>query len=171
MHRSYELEITQQLHASDVELEIHFKAPLTDAEEMVEKLGLYPRPYDMPYNYQRKMACSYGWDWGPVTISSGIWKKIELIEWDDAYLSSVAILPTIESEIPTLTIRPIVRGAASGHLIQVRVLDGDETIATETFAADRDKYQRKTLATTWTRRTTALYGSGFSHAGRRSAAI
>lgn len=141
MHRSYELEITQQLHASDVELEIHFKAPLTDAEEMVEKLGLYPRPYDMPYNYQRKMACSYGWDWGPVTISSGIWKKIELIEWDDAYLSSVAILPTIESEIPTLTIRPIVRGAASGHLIQVRVLDGDETIATETFAADRDKYQ------------------------------
>ncbi len=141
MHRSYELEITEQLHAGDVELEIRFKAPLTDAEEKVAELGLYPRPYDMPYNYQRKMACSYGWDWGPVTISSGIWKKIELIEWDSAYLSSVAILPTVESEIPRLTIRPLVRGASNVHQIQVKVMDDELVIATEVFAADLEKYQ------------------------------
>ena len=141
MHRSYELEITEQLRAGDVELEIHFKAPLTDAEEQVEKLGLYPRPYDMPYNYQRKMACSYGWDWGPVTISSGIWKKIELIEWDTAYLSSVAILPSVELNIPKLTIRPLLVGEAKGHSVYVRVLDGDEVVASATFPADSLKYQ------------------------------
>jgi beta-mannosidase len=141
MHRSYELDISEELTAGDVELEIHFKAPLTDAEEKVEELGLYPRPYDMPYNYQRKMACSYGWDWGPVTISSGIWKKVELFEWDSAYLSSVAILPTVETQGPTLTVRPIVRGDSSAHQIQVQVLDGEEVIALETFAADLGKYE------------------------------
>jgi beta-mannosidase len=74
MHRSYELDISEELRTGDVSLEILFAAPLSDAEAQVERLGLYPRPYDMPYNDQRKMACSYGWDWGPVTISSGIWK-------------------------------------------------------------------------------------------------
>jgi beta-mannosidase len=141
MHRSYELEISNQLREGDVELEIHFKAPLTDAEEQVEQLGLYPRPYDMPYNYQRKMACSYGWDWGPVTISSGIWKKVELIEWNVAFLSSVAILPSVESNIPKLTIRPLLIGETEGLSVQVRVLDGDEIIASKAFPAKSPKYE------------------------------
>ncbi|MEI6648570.1 MAG: glycoside hydrolase family 2 TIM barrel-domain containing protein [Actinomycetes bacterium] len=141
MHRSYELEISDQLRAGDVQLEIHFKAPLTDAEEQVEELGLYPRPYDMPYNYQRKMACSYGWDWGPVTISSGIWKKVELVEWDSAYLSSVAILPFVESGLPTLMIRPIVKGDAANLQIQVQVKENGSTFETAVFAADLEKYQ------------------------------
>ena len=140
MHRSYEIEITEFLNASDVQLEIHFKAPLTDAEEQVEKLGLYPRPYDMPYNYQRKMACSYGWDWGPVTISSGIWKKVELIQWDLAYISSVAVLPSIDKGVPTVTVRPILIGERENQQIQVRVLDGEKVLVTKIFSANLDMY-------------------------------
>ena len=143
MHRSYEIEITEDLKAGDIELEVHFTAPLTDAEEQVKKLGLYPRPYDMPYNYQRKMACSYGWDWGPVTISSGIWKKVELIQWDMAYLSSVAILPTIEGGIPAISVRPKVVGDKGTLQIQVRVLDGGNVIAQEIFSAELDCYSFK----------------------------
>ena len=81
MHRSYVLDITSDAVANDVKLEIDFEAPLSNAEMQVRELGLYPRPYNMPYNYQRKMACSYGWDWGPTTISSGIWKPVELISF------------------------------------------------------------------------------------------
>jgi len=143
MHRSYEIEITNELKVGDVDLEIHFRAPLTDAEEQIEKLGLYPKPLDMPYNYQRKMACSYGWDWGPITISSGIWKKVELIKWDTAYFSSVSVLPSIEEQIPTLTVRPNIVGIHEGHKVQIQVLDSDNVIATEIISAELDSHTFK----------------------------
>ena len=136
MHRSYEIDISSELTQGDVQLEVHFKAPLTDAEEQVEKLGLYPRPYDMPYNYQRKMACSYGWDWGPITISSGIWKKVQLIQWDSAYLSNVAVLPTVVDTVPHLSVKPIVKGESKDHLVRVRVIDGTTEVASHLFSAE-----------------------------------
>ena len=104
MHRAYRLDITSEISSGPVEIEIAFKAPLTDAEENVQALGLYPRPYYMPYNYQRKMACSYGWDWGPITVSSGIWKKIEIHSWHTAYCDNVAITPTVENQTPIFTL-------------------------------------------------------------------
>jgi len=140
MHRSYELDISEVLKAGDVSVEIRFTAPLSDAEAQVEELGLYPRPYDMPYNYQRKMACSYGWDWGPVTISSGIWKPVELIQWDYAYLSSTAVLASIRDGVPHLAISPKVIGDTTNAQIVVRVLDDDREIATSTFPASQTKY-------------------------------
>lgn len=128
MHRSYRLDVTKELHESDLELEIRFHAPLTDAIAQVEKLGLYPRPYEMPYNYQRKMACSYGWDWGPITISSGIWKKIELISWSTATFNNVAVVPTVHASIPRLTIRPLIEGVTAGVKIWVSVSNQERQI-------------------------------------------
>ena len=143
MHRSYELDISEELRSGDVALEILFAAPLSDAEAQVEKLGLYPRPYDMPYNYQRKMACSYGWDWGPVTISSGIWKPVELVQFDSAYLSKVAVLPSVKDDVPLLTIRPKVVGDSAGHHLKVRVLDGASEVLSYTFAADEKVHEHQ----------------------------
>lgn len=139
MHRSYDVDISVDLSMGDVELEVHFKAPLSDAQEQVEKLGLYPRPYDMPYNYQRKMACSYGWDWGPVTISSGIWKKVDLLQWNSAYLSSMTALSSIRDGVPHLVVKPLVKGELEGHKIQVRVLDNLLEIASLSVSADQDE--------------------------------
>ena len=103
MHRSYRLDVTELLKAGDVSLKISFAAPLSDAESKLAALGTaYPRPYEMPYNYQRKMACSYGWDWGPITISSGIWKPILLHTWTDAYLENTAVTSTLIDGVPHL---------------------------------------------------------------------
>jgi len=140
MHRSYELDISEQLTAGDVDLEIHFKAPLTDAEEKVAELGLYPRPYDMPYNYQRKMACSYGWDWGPVTISSGIWKKVELIEWDEAYLSSVAVLANVQGENGSVIIRSVEIGNTAGMKYKFNIRFKGSVVSEHEFPAGQGEY-------------------------------
>jgi beta-mannosidase len=104
MHRAYRLDISSEISTGPVNIEIAFEAPLSNAEDNVQALGLYPRPYDMPYNYQRKMACSYGWDWGPITISSGIWKKIEIHSWRTAYCDNVAITPDVVDGKPTFTL-------------------------------------------------------------------
>lgn len=31
--------------------------------------------------YVRKMACNFGWDWGPKLVSAGIWKPVSLVAW------------------------------------------------------------------------------------------
>jgi beta-mannosidase len=98
MHRSYWLDVSGQAREGLIDIRVEFDAPLADAENQVEKLGLYPRPYDMPYNYQRKMACSYGWDWGPTTISSGIWRDVELLQFDVDSISSFSPLTTLNSD-------------------------------------------------------------------------
>ena len=129
MHRSYRIDITEEIKNGDLQLEIAFKAPLSDAEDHVKELGLYPRPYDMPYNYQRKMACSYGWDWGPITITSGIWKKIEIHSWNTAFCDNVAITPTLDGSTPQFEINAPVSGDTSNLKAQYRVLstlDGKE---------------------------------------------
>jgi len=122
MHRSYRLDISEEIKAGEISLQIDFKAPLTDAEEHVKELGLYPRPYDMPYNYQRKMACSYGWDWGPITITSGIWKKIEIHSWNTAFCGNIAITPTVEDGLPQFSLDIPVIGDTSAVSGRYRVV-------------------------------------------------
>lgn len=122
MHRSYRLDITTYLAAGDVSLKIDFAAPLSDAESKLAALGTaYPRPYEMPYNYQRKMACSYGWDWGPITISSGIWKPILLHSWSDAYLANTALTATLVDGVPQLSGQVNVEGDLSGKKIRLSI--------------------------------------------------
>ena len=42
--------------------------------------------------YTRKPAYHYGWDWGPVFLTAGIWKPIEINAWDDAKINDVHIV-------------------------------------------------------------------------------
>jgi beta-mannosidase len=145
MHRSYRLDISDEISSGPVDLEIAFTAPLSDAEENVAKLGLYPRPYDMPYNYQRKMACSYGWDWGPITVTSGIWKKIELHSWHTAYCDNVAITPDVEGSIPVFTLDAKVVTDGDGVSAQVSVTSasGGQSILTENINLTQGRLQGK----------------------------
>ncbi|MFV0632452.1 glycosyl hydrolase 2 galactose-binding domain-containing protein, partial [Demequina sp.] len=32
--------------------------------------------YEIPYNQVRKMACSFGWDWGPTTMTAGLFRDV-----------------------------------------------------------------------------------------------
>jgi len=128
MHRSYLLDVTQEILNGDLDLEVLFEAPLSNAESQVEKLGLYPRPYNMPYNYQRKMACSYGWDWGPITISSGIWKPVELISFEKCAINSFAAITDIENEKGTLKVKVDLLGDLNKVKMKLILKDQDQVI-------------------------------------------
>ena len=146
MHRSYLLDVTKELIAGDVDLEIHFAAPLTDAEEQLAKLGVYPRPYEMPYNYQRKMACSYGWDWGPITISSGIWKPVELISFKEAALIDFAALTEVNESGASLKIKPNFIGELSNSSIKVTIFDDEKIVSSRVVStAEANLIQFKKL--------------------------
>ena len=127
MHRSYRVDITEEIQLGDVRLTVKFKAPLTDAEEQVEKLGIYPRPYDMPYNYQRKMACSYGWDWGPTTITSGIWKSVELFQFENSFIEDFSVITSLTESSGLIQISCAIGGAQDKRIL-IEVRDGESVL-------------------------------------------
>jgi len=89
-HRSWRFDVTDALSEGANHLEIRFASPLRTARENEAVLGALPvTGNDLPYNAIRKMACNFGWDWGPVLVTSGIAGPIGLEEWSGARLDEV----------------------------------------------------------------------------------
>lgn len=116
MHRSYSIEVDA---TQEIDLQIDFKAPLPEALKREEAQGVYPNPYNMPYNHFRKMACSFGWDWGPITGTSGVWKPIILTSWDTGILDLVTVIGDYAESVPTLKVVTQGRGTATKVKIKV----------------------------------------------------
>jgi beta-mannosidase len=67
-------------------------------------LGHRPGAYDEPYNFIRKMACNFGWDWGPTLVTSGIWRPVALESWTGARIAGVRILADLDGDgVPVLS--------------------------------------------------------------------
>jgi beta-mannosidase len=96
MHRGYRFDVRQHLKRGRNELAITFASPVKYALVMREKLG--PRPYCNgpagPFNFIRKMACNFGWDWGPGLPTCGIWRGIRLEGWSGARIATLAVQQT-----------------------------------------------------------------------------
>jgi beta-mannosidase len=95
MHRGYRFDVRDTLRAGTNELVVSFRSALEYAEELREELGARPHTNTHPYNMVRKMACSFGWDWGPDLQTAGIWKPVRLERWQTARLAQVRPLVTV----------------------------------------------------------------------------
>jgi beta-mannosidase len=97
MHRSYRFDISQHLNGQRLELEVDLHSATAYAQAESQRLGDLPRPYPAPYNFIRKMACSFGWDWGPDLRTAGLWKPVRLERWSIARLAQVMPVVTIDA--------------------------------------------------------------------------
>jgi beta-mannosidase len=77
-------------------LAVTFAAPVPAAQRASELLGPRPHVNTHPYNGLRKMASSYGWDWGPDLATVGIWRPLYLETWRGARIASVRPLVDID---------------------------------------------------------------------------
>jgi beta-mannosidase len=98
MHRGYRFDVRESLRDGVNELVVMLRSALTYAEQMEDRLGWRQRAYPHPYNAIRKMACSFGWDWGPDLQTAGIWKPVRLERWDTARLAQVRPLVTVDAD-------------------------------------------------------------------------
>lgn len=90
MHRGYRFDVRPMLRKGRNELTITFASPVKYADEMRRRLGPMPAiTYGGHFNFIRKMACNFGWDWGPVVPTSGIWRGIRLEGWSGARIAAV----------------------------------------------------------------------------------
>ncbi|MET0423207.1 MAG: glycoside hydrolase family 2 protein [Actinoplanes sp.] len=94
MHRSYRYDVTDLLDGAPQPLDVHFTSAYTEAEQVRDLLGARANAYPEPFNFIRKMACSFGWDWGPTLVTAGIWRPVRLEAWSVARLASVRPLAT-----------------------------------------------------------------------------
>nr|RZI33888.1 Exo-beta-D-glucosaminidase [Cryobacterium sp. SO1] len=96
MHRSYSFDVGSRLKAGLNELVVVFRSPIKAADAASLDLGYRPHVNHHPYNAIRKMACSFGWDWGIDTSTSGLWKPVTLISWSTARLATVRPIATVQ---------------------------------------------------------------------------
>ncbi len=92
MHRSYRFDVT----GLSGRLSVRFVSAYAEAEAVRGRLGERPAAYAEPYQYLRKMACSFGWDWGPTLVTAGIWRPVRLEHWSTARIARVRPLVTVE---------------------------------------------------------------------------
>jgi beta-mannosidase len=90
MHVAYRFNLRSSLREGENSLKVTFHALLVYAHAQRDRLGYLPTSeYPHPYNFIRKMACNFGWDWGPTLVTAGIWQPIYLEVWHVARISSV----------------------------------------------------------------------------------
>ncbi|MGC3994342.1 MAG: glycoside hydrolase family 2 protein [Propionicimonas sp.] len=77
-------------------IEITFAPVLEYAAEMAATVGERIHVERDPYNLVRKMACNFGWDWGPRLVTAGIWKAIGVRSWNRARIADLALFATAE---------------------------------------------------------------------------
>ncbi len=87
MFHPWEVGISNHLLSGLNELVVSFRSPIKEILPILADLG-----YELPAEndqagktspFTRKAPYNYGWDWGPCLVTSGIWKKVEIIGWDD----------------------------------------------------------------------------------------
>ncbi|MGW3098173.1 glycoside hydrolase family 2 protein [Streptomyces sp. NPDC001102] len=92
MHRSHRFDVT----GLRGRLAVRFVSAYAEAEAVRGRVGERPAAYAEPYQYVRKMACSFGWDWGPTLVTAGIWRPVRLESWSTARIARVRPLVTVE---------------------------------------------------------------------------
>ncbi|XVS62224.1 glycoside hydrolase family 2 protein [Actinosynnema sp. CA-299493] len=118
MHRGHRFDVGRSLRDGDNDLAVTLWSALTHAERAEAGLGWRQRAYPHPYNAIRKMACSFGWDWGPDLQTAGLWKPVRLERWDTARLAQVRPLVTVDADGT---------GRVDVHLALERAADRDYT--------------------------------------------
>ncbi|GAA2879305.1 glycoside hydrolase family 2 protein [Streptosporangium fragile] len=97
-HRGYRWNVSSLLREGANEIRVTFDSAIGYAREQEKILGERPHSYHHPYNAVRKMACNFGWDWGPDVVTAGIWRRIGVESWSRARLASVRPLTSVTGD-------------------------------------------------------------------------
>jgi beta-mannosidase len=130
MHRRHRFDVTDRLRVGDNDLRIVFHPVHEEVDRVREEVGTLPATEAAHYPYVRKMACNFGWDWGPVLVTAGIWRDIGLESWSTARFDQVRPLASLDGDTGVVDVHVTVerRSEGAGDL-RVRAILG-ETVVT-----------------------------------------
>ncbi|BCM70088.1 hypothetical protein EASAB2608_05422 [Streptomyces sp. EAS-AB2608] len=111
MHRRYRFDVTGRTGR----LEIRFASAYDEAAAVRAVTGERPNVYPEPSQYIRKMACNFGWDWGPTLVTAGIWRPVRLEHWSTARIAHVRPLVTVAEGTGRVEVRLAIERTAQGR--------------------------------------------------------
>ncbi|MEU6024886.1 glycoside hydrolase family 2 protein [Micromonospora sp. NPDC047134] len=137
MHRGHRFDLTSLLQPRNNTLAVRFDSAYRYAHAHRDRLGDRPNAYPEPFQFIRKMACNFGWDWGPTLVTAGIWQEIGLHGWSVARLATVRPLVTVTGgdgrvdlhvEVDRLAEVPLtVRAQVAGVLVEATLPAGQRS--------------------------------------------
>jgi beta-mannosidase len=98
MFRSWSREVKALLIPGTNELRVIFESPIEHNRKWIEGF-----PHRLPSGneadsieikasaFTRKAAYHFGWDWGPRFVTSGIWRPVKLVSWNQARIKDFYI--------------------------------------------------------------------------------
>lgn len=95
MHRRYAWDVKQHLKPGANTIRVDFFAVNAESARRFGRRPIRSRvkeghPEAYP-GFVRKMACNFGWDWGPVLVTMGIWRSLRLVGWSTARIADLRI--------------------------------------------------------------------------------
>jgi beta-mannosidase len=137
MFRTWETDVKGMLHAGENDLEVHIRNVFDENNPKWEsapfRLMAFPnndQADTMIAMYSRKAQFHYGWDWGPRLVTSGIWRPVELVSWNDFRIEDLHVIPGDVSENrATITTRLEIESAVTGIARAVISLNGAEMVS------------------------------------------
>lgn len=95
MHRRYAWEVKRLLRPGRNAVRVTFQSVNAHTRRRFQKRPIRSRVREgHPAAYPawiRKMACNFGWDWGPILVTAGIWRDIRLVGFSGARLAEVVV--------------------------------------------------------------------------------
>ncbi len=97
MFRTYEFDVQAHLVVGKNHIAIHFAAPMPYLRQQEDEKGVMYAWSIGTHRinsgaWLRKEPCNFGWDWGPILVTSGIWRDIELVAYNTARLTDALIV-------------------------------------------------------------------------------
>ena len=119
-----------------MKIEISFESPFTYMKER-DTSDRSPDKWVKGRAWVRKEPCSFGWDWGPVLPSCGIWKTISLETFNEGRIADILISQNHSGENKvTLDVEvnaEIVGDATKSFKATLSVLHNEKSIAKKTI--------------------------------------
>jgi len=140
-HRTYRFDVSGRLNAGANELSVTFHSAYAYGAEMDKQYGYRPNNYPGPGNLMRKMACNFGWDWGPTLVTAGIWKPVRLESWDRARLAETRVSATLAGGDGVVTINARIAAQQDCQGCSIVALIGGVSHVIEVSASGEASFQ------------------------------
>lgn len=137
MYRTWEFDAKPHLQIGENQIEVYFHAPMPFHRQQEKEKGvLYAWSIGdhrlTSGAWIRKEPCNFGWDWGPMLVTSGIWRDIELVAYNTARLTDLHILQNHDAPNQVVltvkgTLEKLIESASLTAEIQIRL--GQQTVA------------------------------------------
>ncbi|MCG8605693.1 glycoside hydrolase family 2 protein, partial [bacterium] len=97
MFVGYTFEVGHLLKTGSNQIEIVFDSPLHRVRQLEKSFDVPDTVMKFPRVHARKAQYSFGWDWGPRLTTSGIWRSIGLVAFDQVKLRALNITHTVSA--------------------------------------------------------------------------